>query len=85
MEFIYPNQQNTIFLPKDFDGQTNELVLKVAHSKPESVLFWYINDTYVGSTEDIHDFAILPEEGEHTITVVDNLGNELQHKITIAN
>ena len=85
MEFIYPNEQNTIFLPKDFDGQTNELILKVAHAKPESVLFWYIDDVYIGSTKDIHDFAILPEEGKHTITVVDNLGNELQHKITIAN
>src|SRR5690606_27555218 len=31
MEFIYPKENNTIFLPKDFDGQTNDLILKVAH------------------------------------------------------
>jgi len=85
MEFIYPNQQNTIFLPKDFDGNTNELILKVAHSKSELKLFWYIDEVYVGQTKDIHDMAILPQQGEHTITVVDELGNEIKHKITVAN
>ncbi len=84
MEFIYPNQQSTIFLPKDFDGNTNDLVLKVAHSKPELELYWYIDNQFVGSTKDIHDMAVLPSSGEHIITVMDELGNELKHKITIS-
>ena len=85
MEFIYPNQQNTIFLPKDFDGKTNDLILKVAHSKPELTLYWYIDDAFLGQTKDIHDMAVLPQQGDHTITVVDELGNEIKHKITVAN
>ncbi|GGI56086.1 penicillin-binding protein 1C [Winogradskyella haliclonae] len=84
MEFIYPNQQSTIFLPKDFDGTTNDLVLKVAHSKPDLELFWYVDAKYIGATKNIHDMAILPQPGEHLITVVDALGNELKHKITIS-
>jgi penicillin-binding protein 1C len=84
MEFIYPNQQSTVFLPKDFDGNTNDLVLKVAHSKPELELYWYIDNQFVGSTKDIHDLALLPSVGDHLITVVDALGNELKHKITIS-
>jgi penicillin-binding protein 1C len=84
MEFIYPNQESTIFLPKDFDGIINELILKVAHSKPETELYWYLNETYIGTTKDIHDKAILPEPGEHVITVIDALGNELILKITIS-
>ena len=84
MEFIYPNQQSTIYLPKDFDGNTNDLVLKVAHSKPEFEIYWYIDNTYVGSTKNIHDIAILPSSGDHIITVIDELGNELKHKITIS-
>ena len=83
MEFIYPNQQSTIFLPKDFDGNTNDLILKVAHSKPALELYWYIDNQFVGSTKDIHDMAILPASGKHIITVVDELGNELKHHITI--
>jgi len=84
MEFIYPNQQSTIYLPKDFNGITNDLVLKVAHSKPELELYWYIDNQYIGSTKDIHDMAVLPAIGEHIITVTDALGNELKHKITIS-
>jgi penicillin-binding protein 1C len=84
MEFIYPNQQSTIYLPKDFDGKTNDLILKVALSKPELELYWYIDNQYIGSTKDIHDMAILPSPGEHIITVTDQLGNELKHRITIS-
>ncbi|MFC0603619.1 penicillin-binding protein 1C [Winogradskyella pulchriflava] len=84
MEFIYPNQQSTIFLPKDFDGNTNDLILKVAHSKPELELYWYIDSQFVGSTKDIHDMAVMPASGDHIITVMDELGNELKHKITIS-
>ena len=84
MEFIYPNQQSTIYLPKDFDGNINDVVLKVAHSKPELEIHWYIDSNYIGSTKDIHDMAVLPAPGEHIITVVDELGNELKHKITIS-
>ncbi len=84
MEFIYPNQQSTIFLPKDFDGNTNDLILKIAHSKPELKIYWYIDNQYIGMTKDIHDMAVLPSEGDHTITVVDEEGNELKHEITIS-
>lgn len=76
-------QQSTIYLPKDFSGKTNELILKVAHSKPELRLYWYVDNEYIGTTKDIHDLALLPTTGDHTITVVDELGNELKHKITI--
>ncbi|WP_178986572.1 penicillin-binding protein 1C [Winogradskyella helgolandensis] len=84
MEFIYPNQQSTIYLPKGFDGKTNELILKVAHSKPELELYWYIDEHYIGNTKDIHDMAVLPSPGKHNITVIDELGNELKHRITIS-
>ncbi|MFK7834542.1 MAG: penicillin-binding protein 1C [Winogradskyella sp.] len=84
MEFIYPKEQSTIFLPKDFDGNTNDLILKVAHSKPELELYWYLDHTFIGSTKDIHDMAVLPTSGDHIITVMDELGNELKHTIRIS-
>ncbi|MBA6151758.1 penicillin-binding protein 1C [Gelidibacter maritimus] len=84
MEFIYPKENNIIFLPKDFDGQTNDLILKVAHSKPETLVFWYLNERYLGSTTDIHEFAVQPKQGEHLITVVDAFGNESKRWIIIS-
>ncbi|WP_452232762.1 penicillin-binding protein 1C [Lacinutrix sp. MEBiC02595] len=84
MQFIYPKENTTVFLPKDFDGNTNELVLKIAHSKPETTLFWYVDAVFVGTTKDIHDLAILPKVGKHVITVVDTFGNETKRQITIS-
>ena len=40
MKFIYPTEKSTIFLPKNFDGKKNELILKVAHSNNDANLFW---------------------------------------------
>ena len=84
MDFIYPKDSNTIFLPKDFDGNTNDLILKIAHSKPEASVYWYVDETYMGMTKDIHELAILPQKGDHIITVVDDLGNERKRSITIS-
>ena len=83
MQFIYPKADNSIFLPKDFDGHTNDLVLKIAHSKPEVTLFWYLNSKYLGSTTDIHEFAVKPTAGKHIITVVDTFGNEAKRWVEI--
>lgn len=83
IEFIYPKKNNNIFLPKDFNGNTNDLILKIAHSKPESTLFWYLNNRFLGSTKDIHELAIKPKQGKHIITVIDELGNESKRQIEI--
>lgn len=83
MAFIYPKENNSIFLPKDFDGKTNELILKIAHSKPESTVFWYVDEKFIDQTNDIHELAIIPKQGKHIITVVDEFGNEAKRRIEI--
>ncbi len=83
MQFIYPKESAQFFLPKDFDGNTNALILKIAHSKPETTVFWYLDETFIGSTKAIHDMAVLPKQGKHLITVVDEFGNETKRWIDI--
>ncbi len=85
IEFIYPKANNTMFLPKDFDGETNDLILKIAHSKPETKVFWYVDETFVGSTTDIHELGIKPDSGKHLLTVVDTFGNEAKRWFEISN
>jgi len=84
MQFIYPKENTNFLLPKDFDGNTNELILKIAHSKAHTTLFWYLDETFVGTTKDIHDMAIIPKTGKHLITVVDQFGNEAKRWIEIS-
>jgi len=85
MNFIYPSEKSTIFLPKDFNGKQNELIVKVAHTNKNSTLYWSMNNEYIATTKEHHEIALLPKNGNYTITVVDNFGNEIEQKITIKN
>ncbi|WP_158974756.1 penicillin-binding protein 1C [Cellulophaga sp. L1A9] len=83
MEFIYPKDRSRIILAKNFEGKTNELILKLAHAKPETKVFWYLDSTFIKETKDFHEAAILPDKGDHTISVVDEFGNEASIVINI--
>ncbi len=83
MEFIYPKSGSRISLTKNFEGKKNELILKLAHAKPETEVYWYLDDTYLQQTKNFHEIGILPNEGKHKITVVDATGNEVNVTITI--
>ena len=82
MKFIYPTEKSTVFLPKDFDEKQNELILKVAHSNPDAILYWYANNTFLGTTKEHHNFSIPTKVGEIKFTVMDNFGNEIHQEIT---
>jgi len=83
MAFIYPKEFTSIFLPKDFDGEKNEVILKLAHATAETKVFWYLNSTFIGTTQNFHEMAIKPKKGKYTITAVDEFGNELKRIIEI--
>ena len=81
MEFIYPKESLSIYLPKSFDEIKKGIILKVAHRTPDVKLFWYLNASFKGVTVNIHQFEILPKPGYHLITVVDELGNEIKREL----
>ena len=83
MEFIYPKNGSRIDLTKNFEGRTNELVLKLAHAKPETVVYWYLDETFVQQTKDFHEIGLIPSGGKHKITAIDAFGNEVYVTITI--
>lgn len=83
MDFIYPKENIRIFLPKDFDEQTNKLIFKVTHVMKEIKIFWYLDENYLITTQSFHEIAVKPTVGMHTITVVDEFGNELRRQFEI--
>ncbi|WP_035096250.1 penicillin-binding protein 1C [Aquimarina megaterium] len=83
MDFIFPKPNSSVYLPKGFDGKTNEVILKIAHTNPETRVFWYIDHQFVGTTKQFHEMPVAPKPGMHIITVLDEKGNELKRKIEI--
>jgi penicillin-binding protein 1C len=83
MDFIYPKKNTKIYLTKDFNSKVQPVILKVAHTNPDARLFWYIDSKFMGTTKTFHELKAIPETGPHTITVLDDEGNEIRRKIDI--
>ncbi|NLM96569.1 MAG: penicillin-binding protein 1C [Halanaerobiaceae bacterium] len=75
IEFVYPQQDSLIFLPRGLDGEYQKITMEVAHSHQESALFWYIDDKYLGKTVNSHQMSITLENGRHRLFVIDGAGN----------
>ncbi len=81
MDFIYPKINSKIYLAKNFNGQIQPVIVKVAHSNKEAKLYWYVNNVYKGTTQTFHEMPVDGNTGIHYITVVDEFGNEIRRKV----
>lgn len=83
MAFLYPKRKETVLVPREFGGQLGKVVFKLAHQHPETEVFWYLNDTFLGSTKQFHELAVTPSPGDYLLTAMDALGNRIQEHISI--
>ncbi len=74
MEFIYPPQNARIFIPRSLGGEMMSLLPEIAHRRKNAVIYWHLDDSYIGMTRHIHQTEISAGEGEHIITAVDDQG-----------
>lgn len=83
MEMIYPRKANRIYVPVELDGKTGNAIFEVAHRDPATVVFWYVDDQYIGSTKDFHQLAINPTAGKHVLVVTDAKGERLEQAFEV--
>jgi len=83
MEFIYPKKNEIVLLPKDLGTKTSEIILKLAHQQSNAIIYWYLDDTFVGKTENFHELILNIESGEYMLTAVDNQGNRIQQVVEV--
>ncbi len=83
MEFIHPKKNESILLPKDLGSKNQDVVLKLAHRQSDTTVFWYLDEVYVGKTENFHELILSMEPGEYMLTVVDGQGNRIQQTVNI--
>lgn len=83
MQLIYPREATKIFVPIDLDGKMSKTVFQVAHRKPETTIYWHLDQDYIGSTSTFHQFSLQPTVGKHLLTLVDKDGNRLEQSFEI--
>ena len=75
IQIIYPEPNGKIWVPRDFKGKKQKLILRAAHIKEQATLFWYLDDKYLGKTVDQHSRAVDITPGWHRLSVIDKSGN----------
>ncbi len=83
MEIIYPKQFSKIYVPIELDGAMGKTIFQVAHRKANTIIYWHLDGVYVGSTQNIHQMGLNPDEGIHILTLVDEEGESIVHKFEI--
>ncbi len=83
MEFIFPKKNEKIILPKNFDETINEVIFTLAHRDPETKVFWYFDDQFIGETQTFHELALAPKPGRFLLLAVDEEGNEVKQWVEI--
>ena len=83
MEFIYPKRNETVLLPKDLGEKSMEIILKLAHQQSNAIIYWYLDELFIGKTENFHELILPIEAGEYMLTAVDNQGNRIQQLVKV--
>ncbi len=83
IDMIYPKNNSRIFLPVDLNGEREKVVFKAAHSIAGTKIYWYLDNKFAGVTSDFHQMGLAPDAGKHTLTLVDQKGQNISMKFEI--
>lgn len=80
---IYPAMANHLKLALQPSDNQQDIILKAVHSDAAATLFWHLDHQFLGTTFQIHHLPIHPVPGQHTLTILDERGNQLIRHLTI--
>jgi penicillin-binding protein 1C len=83
MEIIYPKTFSKIYVPVELDGKPGKTIFQVAHRNQGSTIYWHLDNTFIGSTQNVHQLGLNPDEGTHTLTLVDQDGESVAQQFEI--
>ena len=74
LDFVYPKHQSVLYTTKTFGGKQQPFTAKAANR--EGKVFWYLDDTFLGTTETFHEMNIFASKGDHTLRIINEKGEE---------
>jgi penicillin-binding protein 1C len=80
---IYPKSDAPVYIPKNLGEAFEKVVLHATHSSSEAVIFWHLDNEYLGETKTLHKLEIMPSPGKHILTLMDQEGNSLVREIEV--
>jgi penicillin-binding protein 1C len=83
IELLYPRNLGGIYVPLENDGKRGRVVFEAAHRRSREKLFWHLDDRFIAETSIVHQVALNPEPGEHTLTILDSQGSVLEKRFVV--
>ena len=83
MDLIYPKLNARIFIPRELDGRLGSALFEVAHRNQQTTIYWHLDGNYLGSSKGTHRLAVTPLPGKHTLTLIDEQGEELENVFSV--
>lgn len=77
MDMVYPKNGSEIFVPRDLDGSPGKALFEAVHRTNSSTLYWHLDGELVAETHRVHRLAVRPSMGSHTLTIVDQNGEQM--------
>lgn len=82
MKIIYPKKISKIHIPVNLKGELEKVNFEATHRDKDGIIFWHIDNDFVGSTETMHQISVQPSPGKHTLKLVDSKGNVFEQRFT---
>jgi penicillin-binding protein 1C len=83
MHLVYPKLKSNIYLPITLEGSLNKAIFQLNHQNPSALVYWHLDEEFIGTTTNIHEMSLSPNNGEHTLTLVDEYGERLIRKFKV--
>jgi penicillin-binding protein 1C len=78
-----PEPDSQIYVPRELDGSEGRIVFSAAHRNENEIIYWHLDDKYLGFTQTFHEMEAYPEPGLRTLTLVDSTGNTIVRRFTV--
>lgn len=83
IDLIYPKNNSQIYIPKDLDGKLTKIIFKAAYKTTDRIIYWHLNNEYLGETKTIHHMEVRPEPGKYRLTLIDENGISVSRNFEI--
>ena len=76
LNIVYPSNGIRIFIPKTGENTQNNIILKAYHRDKAAILYWIVNDKYIGTTtKGKHEIIFTGAKGYYQLSISDQNGN----------
>jgi len=83
MQIIYPSRRASLLIPVDLDGKLSSTIFEAVHTDPKAIVYWHLDDKYMGKTIENHELSLRPLPGNHRLTLVDDKGFTMSRRFEI--